>query len=166
MTFTDVPAGLSIFLDANTLISYFVADPVFGPACEALLQRIENQEIQGYTSSHVLAEMTHRLMTIEASIRFTWPQQGIAQRLRKHPAETQQLIRYRQALDEVPLFPIQVHSVAPHHVSRAADIIQQYGLLTNDALIVSIMRDHGLSHLASYDSDFDRVPGLIRYAPL
>jgi predicted nucleic acid-binding protein len=38
-------------------------------------------------------------------------------------------------------------------------------LLTGDALIVAVMQAHGLSHLASNDTDFDRVPGLTRYAP-
>jgi predicted nucleic acid-binding protein len=39
-------------------------------------------------------------------------------------------------------------------------------LLTNDALIVVLMQDHGLTALASLDADFDRVPGLTRYAPV
>ena len=33
----------------------------------------------------------------------------------------------------------------------------QYGLLTNDALIVALMQRHRLNHLASNDDDFDRV---------
>jgi predicted nucleic acid-binding protein len=51
-------------------------------------------------------------------------------------------------------------------VSVAADISQQFGLLTNDALVVSVMRNHGLTLLASHDADLDRVPGLTRYTPV
>ena len=40
------------------------------------------------------------------------------------------------------------------------------GLLTNDGLIVAVMQAHGLTKIASNDADFDRVPGLTRYAPL
>jgi len=36
----------------------------------------------------------------------------------------------------------------------------QLGLLTEDALVVAVMRQQGLQALASHDSDFDRVPGL------
>jgi predicted nucleic acid-binding protein len=39
-------------------------------------------------------------------------------------------------------------------------------LLINDALIVAVMTVNGLSRLASHDTDFDRVPGLTRYAPV
>jgi predicted nucleic acid-binding protein len=38
-------------------------------------------------------------------------------------------------------------------------------ILSGDALIVAVMREHGLANLASHDADFDRVPGLARYAP-
>ncbi len=166
LTFADIPAGVGVFLDANSLIYHFLADPAFGSACATLLDRIERQEISGLTSSHVLGEMVHRLMTIQAQQRFGWPGAGIANRLKRHPAEVQQLSRYRQAIDEVRAIGVQVLPVAGADVSLAADITQQFGLLNNDALIVVVMRRHDLTHLASNDADFDRVPGLTRYAPV
>jgi predicted nucleic acid-binding protein len=48
----------------------------------------------------------------------------------------------------------------------AAVICQQVGLLTNDGLVVAVMQANGLTKIASNDADFDRVPGLTRYAPL
>jgi predicted nucleic acid-binding protein len=33
-------------------------------------------------------------------------------------------------------------------------------------LVVAMMQANGLTHLASHDSDFDRVPGITRYAPI
>ncbi len=37
--------------------------------------------------------------------------------------------------------------------------------MTFDLIPVAVMQDRGLLHLASNDSDFDRVPGLTRFAP-
>ena len=48
----------------------------------------------------------------------------------------------------------------------AAPICQQTGLLINDALIVALMQANRLTKLASHDADFDRVPGITRYAPV
>lgn len=48
----------------------------------------------------------------------------------------------------------------------AGAVVAQQGLLFNDALVVALMQDCGLSHLASQDADVDRVPGIVRYAPL
>ena len=39
-------------------------------------------------------------------------------------------------------------------------------LLTGDALVVAVMQAHGVTLLTSNDADFDRVPGLTRYAPI
>src|SRR5262249_22147527 len=51
------------------------------------------------------------------------------------------------------------------YTSTHIGLSRQFGLLMNDALIVAIMQDHGLIQLASHDADFDRVPGITRYAP-
>jgi predicted nucleic acid-binding protein len=47
----------------------------------------------------------------------------------------------------------------------AVALCQQVGLLTNDALTVAVMQAHSLNKVASSDTDFDRVPGVMRYAP-
>jgi len=166
MTFAGIPRGNSVFIDANTLVYYSVADPRYGAACKQLLERIARQEIHGFTSAHVLGDVAHRVMTLEAIDRFGWPAKGIAQRLRQNPAEVQKLTRFRQAIDEVARVGVQALPIDFHLVSAGAALSQQYGLLTGDALLVAIMQHHHLSDLASLDSDFDRVPGVTRYAPV
>ena len=165
MTLADVPAGSTVFVDANILIFALTNHPAHGAACDVFLDRVENQEITAVTSTHVLGEVVHRMMTIEASDRFGWPVQGIANRLRRHPAEVQQLVRPRQALDEINAAGVGVLAVPAPEVGLATDVSRQTGLLYGDALIVAVMRDHGFTNLASLDADFDRVPGLTRYSP-
>jgi len=53
MIFADLPAGEVVFVDANPFIYYFCADPLYASACDQLLRRFENQELLGFTSSHV-----------------------------------------------------------------------------------------------------------------
>lgn len=166
MTFDDIASGTAIFLDANCLVYACSADPRYGSACKRLLERIDNQDIQGFTSAHVLSEMAHRVMTLEAMARFNRPLTGMANWLRRHPAEVQQLTRHRQAIDDVGAAKVQILPIDGADVSRAADLSTPLGLLSSDALIVTVMKRHGLYHLASNDTDFDRVPGLTRYAPI
>jgi predicted nucleic acid-binding protein len=165
MTFADLPIGSVIFLDANTLIYHFTAHPDFGHACSELLDRIERQEIQAITAAHLVSEVAHRLMTIEACDVFGWPFAGIVRRLRRHWTEVQNLPRFRLAVDEVRKSRIQVHSVNVDLVAAATVVSQQFGLLSNDALLVAVMQHYGLVNLASNDGDFDRVPWITRYAP-
>jgi predicted nucleic acid-binding protein len=86
--------------------------------------------------------------------------------MKKHPGQVQTLTRFRQAIQEVPQYGIHILTILPHFIDAAAAVCQQHGLLSNDALIVAIMQANGLTNLASNDPDFDRVPGLMRYAPV
>jgi predicted nucleic acid-binding protein len=166
MTFDDVPSGDPVFVDANTLIYHFTNHPKYGAACTRLIERIENKELEGFTSSHCLADVAHRLMTIEAMGRLGWPATGLAARLKKHHAEIPKLSLYQQATAKVGQLGLQVLPVTAHLVVAATTMSQQFELLTGDALIVATLRGHSLINLASEDADFDRVPGLTRYAPL
>jgi predicted nucleic acid-binding protein len=129
------------------------------------LQRIENKELIGFTSVHLLAEVVHKLMTIEANALFGWPLAGMANRLRRNPREVQKLSAFRTALDQISQSRMHVLDVPVAALHGAAALSQQTGLLINDALIVRLMQQHGLTRLASHDADFDRVPGVTRYAP-
>jgi predicted nucleic acid-binding protein len=85
--------------------------------------------------------------------------------LPRHPPEVQQCKSHRQAIDELAAIPLTILPVNGGHVSGAADLSILFGLLTNDALVVAVMQDNGINALASLDADFDRVPGITRYAP-
>jgi predicted nucleic acid-binding protein len=163
--FDDIPANASVFLDANVFVYHYVPDPVLGPACRDLLDRISRNEFAGFTSSDVLNDVAHRLMTFEAADTYGWPMAGIVYRLQRHPNEVKALTRYRQAVEDVPAFGVQVLSATLSHVLSAAALSQQHGLLSGDALVVAVMQQYGLNQLASHDSDVDRVSGLARYSP-
>jgi len=165
MIFADLPLGASVFLDANTLVYHFGPHPVFGPACNQLLQRVENGDLTGYTSTPVLSELAHRLMTFEASLLFGWPSK-VVERLKQNPAAVGQLSRFRQAVAKVPQLGVRILTIPETLVEAAAAVSQQTGLLSNDALIVAVMQANGLTNLASHDADFDRVPGITRYGPV
>ncbi|MGO9112833.1 MAG: type II toxin-antitoxin system VapC family toxin [Thermoguttaceae bacterium] len=166
MIFADIPSGAAVFIDANSIIYHFVSEPTYGAASTKLLERLESNEIEGWLTPHILAEASHRLMTIEACSLFGWPYQGIAARLQKHPQHLAKLTRFRQALGDINRLGLQVISVATSHVLQAAEISQQHGLLTNDAISIAVMQSQGLTNLASNDSDFDRIVGISRFAPV
>jgi predicted nucleic acid-binding protein len=165
MIFSALLTGESVFLDANTFIYHYSPHPGFGPACNQLIKRIEHKDLPGFTSAHILGEVAHRIMAFEASQLFGWSASKLTLRLRQNPSAVRQLTRFRQAIEDVVQLGIQVLPVSAALVVQAAGVSQQTGLLTNDALIVAVMQAHGLTRLASGDADFDRVPGLTRYAP-
>lgn len=60
---------------------------------------------------------------------------------------------------------LQILPVFDRHVAIGATLSRQFGLLSNDALILALMQENGVSHIATHDSDFDRVPSIIRFGP-
>ena len=47
----------------------------------------------------------------------------------------------------------------------AQPLRQAHGLLTNDSLLLAAAARYGISHLATNDADFERVPWLTVYKP-
>jgi predicted nucleic acid-binding protein len=167
MKLGQIPGNVAVFIDANIFVYHFTPDPKLGPECQLLFDRITKyQALFAYTSTHVLSEVAHQLMIMEATTRLGWPLAGITHRLQRQPAEVQKLTRFRQAIDDIPRLGVEVLSVDRHLMPLAASLSQLHGLLTNDAVTLACMQDQSIVHIASHDSDFDRVPGIIRYAPI
>lgn len=166
MTFGDILAGESIFIDANTFVYAFAPEPTLGPPCFQLLERIRRNDIKGFASAHVFSDVAHRLMSLEACATFSWPYTGIANRMKRHPADVAILHKFRQALDEIVAIGIQLIPVTAQDVLLAGDLSRQLGMLSGDGLILAMMQTQGFTRLASHDADFDRVPGVSRYAPI
>lgn len=140
MIYAHLPAGASVFVDASVFIHHFEPNPAYGLASTEFLERIENQELTGVTTTHIVSEVAHRLMTIEAIQVFGLKSTGIALHLRNHPAEVKTLKRFRQAVQEIPRFGVRLVTIDPAWLDVAAGISQQEGLLHNDALIIAVMR--------------------------
>jgi len=93
MIYPDLPAGVAVFVDAGPFIHHFEPNPNFGSASTDLLERVENQETSAVTTTHILSEVAHRLMTIDAMQAYGWKSAGIAVRLRSNPAQVSTLTR-------------------------------------------------------------------------
>jgi predicted nucleic acid-binding protein len=166
MILADLAAGDSVFVDANIFVFHFGPDPAYGPPCGQLVQQIQNQRLRGFTSTHVLAEVSHRLMVLEASTLAGWVAGKVKRRLKQQPGAVKQLTQFRSAIETILRSQIHVFTIGPALFADAVVLSQQHGLMTNDALILAVMQTNGLSKIASEDADFDRVPGIIRYAPI
>jgi len=51
-----------IFIDANIFTYLLTGHPIHGRACQQLLERIENGDLEGYVSPLVIDEVSYVLM--------------------------------------------------------------------------------------------------------
>lgn len=158
----EVPAGVRVFVDAAVFIYHFGGESA---QCRRFLNRCARGEVVGLTSVIVFLEATHRLMMTEAVRRGYATEGGVVRKLGRRPDAIQCLHEYREQVECIPRWGIQVLPVDLGRCLRAADIRAGHGLFTNDSIIVATMRDAGVTAIATADRDFERVDGIQVYRP-
>jgi len=162
MRLNDLPDGARAFVDSNILIYHFAGKSA---DCRAFLQRCEQGRVEVLTGVHVLLEVTHRLMILEALQKGLIPSGQPARRLKKKPEVVKVLSDYSRAVRQIPRMGIRVHGVPLPVVNASEAVRVQEGLMTNDSVTVAMMHELGLTQIATHDSDLHRVSGLAVYQP-
>jgi predicted nucleic acid-binding protein len=161
-----VRSGTRIFVDASILGLYFTDHPHLADACEAFLLRCAHEELVGFTSVIAASEAIHRVMVDEARTRLgfaTSPE--MVNHLKRHPAVVKDLHQHLAVASKICHLGVKILSVSYKDLHRGNRIRQEYGLLTNDSLIVATMQRHRLRHLATRDRDFACVSALHVWRP-
>ncbi len=159
--FADLPANSRVLIDANIFI---YAASGRSQECDALLERCSRQEVQGITTFEVLAESCHRLMIDETATArlLTRPS---ASELRSRPDVVSRLSDYWTHVSHFLSLNILRLPLDEGRFRDAQPLRQAHGLLTNDSLLLAAAIRYAISHLATNDADFERVPWLTVYKP-
>ncbi|GAB4443067.1 MAG: hypothetical protein OHK0015_42570 [Chloroflexi bacterium OHK40] len=161
---TQLPDGAEVFIDTNIFVLAGAAGNL-GTQCQELLSRVRQRHIRGFTATFVVAEVTHRVMVNEAREQLQRSARETVEHLQQNPALIRSLTRHLAVASDigkagVNILPLTVKDL---HASKAYR--REHGLLTNDSLIVAVMRNQRLRHLASHDGGFARVAGLQLWDP-
>ncbi|MES1242861.1 MAG: type II toxin-antitoxin system VapC family toxin [Acidobacteriota bacterium] len=159
---SEIPAGASVFLDATIFVYHFTGASL---SCRSLLARCEAGGLHALTSTLVLAEVTHRLMTIEAVARGLVAPGNVVKKLRGRPEIVRQLSLYQEQVEKIPWMGVEVVPLDRRLFLLAAALRTRYGLLTNDSILLATALDHGTGAFASADRDFERVDTIQLYYP-
>ena len=161
----DLPDGDRCFIDANIFCYHFVETPPFSEPCTTFLERAASGTIEAFTLLHVLSEVVHKVMVAEAGLKLGHPRAGLVNWLQHNRHRISELSQFRQAADELAAMGLQVLPAGPSDLVDASVLSGRLGLLTNDALIVTLLRRESLSNLITNDDDFDGIAGLTVWKP-
>lgn len=159
---SEIPSGTRVFLDATIFIYHFTG---VSPSCRSLLARCEAGEVQGLTSAVAIAEVTHRLMTIEAVARSLVTPGNVAKKLRERPEVVRRLSLYQEQAEMIPWMGVDIVPLERRLLAIAAPLRTRYGLLTNDSILLATALDHDTVAFASADRDFERVDTVQLFGP-
>lgn len=162
MKLEDVPDGGRIFVDANILIYHFSG---ISPDCRFFLARCESRQVEAFTGVHILLEVTHRLMILEALQKGLISGSQPARRLKEKPDVIKSLSDYNRSAQQIPRMGVRIRPLTPAIVRDSEAIRIQQGLMTNDSVTVALMRKLRLTDIATHDSDLTHVPDLTAYQP-
>jgi len=160
----DPPQGCTCFVDANIFVYHFIEVGEVSSACRAFLMRVAAGEVEAVSTAGCLADAVHRVMAVEARERFALSSNPVSW-LQQHPGKVRELHAFLDAARQLASLPLRLLHADTRVIRDTAAISRQHGLLTNDAVIVALMRIHGLVHLATNDDDFDTVAGLTVWKP-
>jgi predicted nucleic acid-binding protein len=161
MSLDDIPAGSRVLLDANILI---YARRGMSAQCRRLLERGAAGEVAGSLTTLVLAEFCHRRMMQEAQSRGLTGSNP-AKALAQNPALVRQLSQYAQEVEDLLAGELEILETVAPDFAQALGLQKQYGLLTNDSLLVATGLRAGVGQLATADPQFDAVSGVTVFKP-
>lgn len=162
----DLPDRTEVFIDANIFVYHFSGPTEYTDFCSRFLQRIEEGRLSGFTSTLVLAETLHRLMIIEATTKLQIVPKAAIRHLKTHPLEVKKLTTHLTVPDKIQTLGIKILSLDVADVLTSNEIKKEYGLLTNDAINLAVMRRHHLKSIGTNDPDFERVDDLVVWKPV
>lgn len=151
-----------MFIDANIFIYHATAS---SSQCQQFLQRCATAELHGVTSVHILLEVWHRLMVIEAVRKELVPQVRAVQRLMRLPHLVRQLSEHTQQLTNIFSMGLRILSVDPAVVIESQNMQKRCGLLTNDSVSLRLMEQERISIIATADRDFARLKTITVWRP-
>ena len=162
MTLDDIPDGTSVYVDANIFIYNFTAQ---SDECRRLLNRCYDMDLIGVTGTHVLLEVAHRLMVIEAVAKGLVSVGNVPAKLKSRPEVVSQLTDYSTWISEVTNGNVTALDTDMTTVNASLYWRQRYGLLVNDSVSAALMNRFGINAIATNDRDFQRIQGLAVHMP-
>ena len=156
-----IPSGANLLIDTNIFVYGLTAK---SPQCETLLKRCSKEEVSGITLFEIVHDATHVFMIGEARAKGL-ASAKVVNYLQGHPEQVKQLADYwentqRLLTLNIVFLPMEKSIVVGGQAERKAA-----GLLTIDSIIISAMREYGISFIATNDRYFDGVSGISVFSP-
>ncbi len=155
---------MKIYLDTNVFFYFFFENTDYSGWSRRILGKINTGEFSGVTSCFTLEELAYvTLMKL------------MKEKYKKHPSDA--IRENRSAISELSkpiekifscVYSFENLEIAPadkKDVWFIPDIMGANLLLPRDSLQIKTMKDYGIKHIASTDSDFDSVKGVERIKP-
>jgi predicted nucleic acid-binding protein len=162
MRLTDIRNGETVMIDSTILV---YANQQKSEEAVQLLRRCASREVLGIVPMPMVAELVHTLMLIEARENGWIEKSNPTRALSERPELVRRLSRYETHVREFLGIGLRVEAATTIDIIEAMNIQREFGLLTNGALLLAVGRRLNCSAVVSADMSFERIKGIMHYAP-
>jgi len=155
--------GRKILVDSNAFI-YFLTGQ--SPLVKEFFRACLGGKLQLLITARILDEVLFKMCLLLAKKRYGFAKDTLI-KLKKNPHLIVDLSKDCQEIIEMcNSFKFTVFDFTFKNLQKLPNIMADYSLIGNDALIVGLMQKMNLKYLLSADKDFDIVPWIERIDPL
>ena len=162
MNLGQIGDGELVVIDANILV---YANQQKSRQCAQLLKRCARSEVNGVVPMPMVAELMHTLMLVEARENGWVDQNSPARTLSEKPEFVQRLTNYEKQMHQFIGIGLRLESIVTIDLIESMSIQREFGLLTNDSLLVAVARRLSCDSVASADKAYGQLKGFMVYAP-
>ena len=162
MKLGEISSGELVVIDANILV---YANQQKSQECVQLLGRCARGEVKAVVPMPMVSELMHTLMLIESRENGWIDRSNPARFLSEKPQLVQRLTNYEKQMRQFLGMGLRLESVVTVDLIEALSIQREFGLLTNDSLLVAVARRLSCDPIASADKAFRDLKGFMVYAP-
>lgn len=155
-------SGEKIYVDSNILTYHLLKDPIYGERCKEFIKRIENRDVEGFISPIIVSETLFNFIKATIVMDYGIKPKEVIPLLKANPRAISK-IELGKASDLFKVFCIL--PISELETEKSYEVIKEYALLTNDALHVATMKQHGITNIATNDKDFERVEWVTVWIP-
>jgi predicted nucleic acid-binding protein len=162
MKLSQIKNDEEVLIDTNILV---YANQRKSDECKKLLRRCAVRDVKGIVAMPVVAELAHALMIIEARENGWIERANPARALSERPQIVRRLNAYQTQLYEFLGIGLRIEPALRADILGMMSIQREFGLLTNDALLLAVARRLNCRSVATADKAFDRASGFLIYSP-
>ena len=162
MNLGQIRNGELIVIDTNVLV---YANQQKSQQCVQLLHRCVRDDVEAVVPIPMVAELMHTLMLLEARENGWIERANPSRALSDKPGLVKRLSNYEKQISQFLGIGLRLESVVTVDIIETLSIQREFGLLTNDALLVAVARRLNCGSIVSADRAFAALSGFMVYAP-
>jgi len=149
----------------------FSKNPILGAgkksaSCARFLEDADTGAFPSATSVIVLNEVLHRLLIASVVSSSDIGTDFAVHHMKLHPEMVHDAGTVWEVMDDIrSIRPMKIYGISMATFERSLALMQEWGLLGNDALHLACMEEHSIGVIATYDRDFSRISGIKCWKP-